>query len=536
MIVVNEKYCPNCFQPQTTGRACPNCGFAEGQRLPIALPIGALLHDKYLVGRVLGCGGFGITYLAKDIISEKYCAIKEYFPTEIVVRSQGFTVRPSGKASSLFMQDGIDRFVSEARALARFRDCPNIVQIYEAFLENGTAYFVMEYLDGVNCKALLRNLKGKMPLSYSLEILCSILNLLIVVHSQNLLHRDISLENIFVVKDGTVKLIDFGSARFFGGEQSRNLTVVLKPGYAPPEQYSSGGAQGPWTDIYSLAASFYHMVSGQLIPDAPERLEGHPLPRLDALEPTVSRQVAGAIDKALALNYRHRFATMVEFADALGLRQKQDQRPAQKPAQNPEADQSQPKALPKPQPQQKQPQQKQPHLKQPPQQKQPQAKPFRPSQKSKPPIVAPTVSPIVASKPASPDKPLERPPQKANEPSPASTPHKANEPAPASTPKPYVALLSGPYQGKVWGLPSDVEIIIGRAPDCNVIIKSEDISRRHCSLRFDSKTQGFYLHDLSMNGTFYTDDKRIPAEGASLSPGSEFYLAHPQMRVRIGLE
>ncbi|MCL2136729.1 MAG: protein kinase [Coriobacteriia bacterium] len=435
MIVIDQDYCPNCFTVKHSGGFCPDCGYTDVQRSPLALPVGSLLKDRYIIGRVLGSGGFGITYLTKDLASDRYFAIKEFFPNEFAVRQQDFSVSSSSSVNSDVMSKGVEHFINEARALVLFKNSRNIVHVMDAFIENGTAYYAMEYLDGVNCKSLLRNLEGSMPLDYSLEILHSVLNALETVHSHNMLHRDVSLENIFVEKTGTVKLIDFGSARFYVGDKSRNLTVVLKPGYAPPEQYSSGGKQGPWTDIYSLASCFYHLVAGYLIPDAPDRISGKQVVRLDRLVPSVHEQTALAIEKALSLDFRDRYQTIEEFSFALG--------------GTAVSAQKEPKRL-----------------------------------------------------------------------------HR-------TTTNPSLTVYVDSKQVSKYWLPTETEVLIGRARTCNVIVRSLVVSRQHCYLRYIQSKKSFFIRDTSTYGTFYVNGNRLSPEGEYIVPGTELYLASSQVRIRV---
>jgi serine/threonine protein kinase len=286
-------------------------------RNTLALPQGVLLQGRYLIGRILGVGGFGITYLALDTQTKTRCAVKEYFPKQLAVRESGCTVRANGTATTRSFTHGISMFKNEAETLMKFRGEPLIVQVRDSFQENQTVYFVMEHLDGVNAKALLRSMDGKLPLELSLQILKSVIKALEAIHAQGLLHRDVSPENIFVTRSGQVKLIDFGATRYFVGEISRSLSVILKPGFAPPEQYSSKGHQGPWTDIYALAASFYYLVSGVGVPEAPDRLAGRPLRQLCEIEPSISPQLSGVLDTALALDFRYRYQTVQQFGEAL---------------------------------------------------------------------------------------------------------------------------------------------------------------------------------------------------------------------------
>jgi serine/threonine protein kinase len=321
--------CPNCFDQSYRGGICKHCGYVAISELDgFTLTVGTVLKNRYLVGRVLGIGGFGITYLAIDIDTGERCAIKEYYPKSLAIRDGNMHVAASSSVSSKTFNHGIDVFLIEAQTLAKFLGVEQVVQVRESFQENGTAYFVMEYLDGVNVKALMRSQKGKVPVQYAEQILTEVVGVLKAIHRQGLLHRDISPENIFITKQGKVKLIDFGATRYYVGEASRSLSVILKPGFAPPEQYSSKGNQGPWTDIYALAATFYYVVTGKLVPEAPERLAGKALTPLRQLAPDVPDYTANAIEHALNLSYKNRYQTVEAFESALTIRVSLPHRPA----------------------------------------------------------------------------------------------------------------------------------------------------------------------------------------------------------------
>lgn len=300
--------CPNCIA-QGAESICPRCGYDKASYAANAayLPVGRLIGRRYRVGRVLGAGGFGVTYLAVAAETGRRYAIKEYYPAQLAYREpESMRVLPSSSGHLGVFRHGLEVFANEARVLAGFTGHPFIVQVADAFEENGTAYCVMELIDGVNLNVLARSMGGRLPVSHGIEILLAMTQTLRDVHRKGLLHRDVSPENILLTRDGRAKLIDFGSTRVFVGEKSRSLSVVLKPGYAPPEQYSSKGKQGPWTDIYALCATFYVLLSGQRMPDAPDRLSGIPVAPAAQAVPSLDADVARAIDQGLLLDYRKR--------------------------------------------------------------------------------------------------------------------------------------------------------------------------------------------------------------------------------------
>ena len=252
---------------------CPHCGFVEGSvsEEPIHMNPGTILHDRYIIGKVLGFGGFGVTYLAWDGRLEQKVAIKEYLPGEFSTRMPGQTTVTvfNGEKTEQFYS-GLHKFVDEAKRLAKFQNEAGIVTIFDSFETNKTAYIVMEYLEGETLAEYLKRV-GTIPEDQAVEMLMPIMESLITVHEEGLLHRDIAPDNIFLTTTGEVKLIDFGASRYATTTHSRSLTVIVKPGYSPEEQYRSRGDQGKHTDVYSVAATLYKMITGKTPPDAMER-------------------------------------------------------------------------------------------------------------------------------------------------------------------------------------------------------------------------------------------------------------------------
>ena len=252
---------------------CPNCGYEPETDVesPIHMQPGVTLHGRYLIGKVLGFGGFGVTYMGWDFTLQQKVAIKEYLPSEFATRMIGQTqVTVFGGKKEEQFGDGMDQFVEEARRLARFQSEEGIVRIYDSFAENNTAYIVMEYLDGETLTAYLER-NGKLAVDAAIAMLTPVMKSLENIHKAGIIHRDIAPDNIFLTRDGQVKLIDFGAARYATTSHSRSLTVIIKPGYSPEEQYRSRGDQGPHTDVYALAAVLYRMITGVVLPDSMER-------------------------------------------------------------------------------------------------------------------------------------------------------------------------------------------------------------------------------------------------------------------------
>ncbi len=263
-----------------------------------ALPKGYRLHE-YQLDRVLGSGGFGLTYLARDTSLDKPVAIKEYLPNDLAVRETDHSVMPKSGGNKDDFQWGLGRFLDEARTLARFKH-PNIIAVYRYFEAHNTAYIVMEFAEGETLDEVLK--RGVLEESRLLAVLMPLLEGLEEVHGVNFLHRDIKPGNIVIRSDGSPVLLDFGAARQAVGSRSRNITSVVTPGYAPIEQYSTRGNQGPWTDIYALGAVAYEAVSGEAPLDATGRVFQDPMrPASEVCRGKYSESLLNSIDWALSV-------------------------------------------------------------------------------------------------------------------------------------------------------------------------------------------------------------------------------------------
>ncbi len=313
-------HCPYCMEEKGGREVCPSCGYSEpeSEGPSIFLPPRTVLVEKYLIGRVLGQGGFGITYLAWDINLDIKIAVKEFFPQGLV--SRGPTSRDvvtfSGEVRTQF-DFGLERFLHEARTLARFADHPNIVTVRDFFRENGTAYMVMNYIEGITLEDYLKLAGGKLKFKETLDIMMPVLDALKEVHLAGILHRDISPDNIFIDSSGRVVLIDFGAARQEMQQKSRGLSVVLKTGYAPEEQYRTRGEQGPWTDVYAAAATMYRAITGQVPLESMDRLAEDALIPPSELGADIEPHQEQALLQAMALRAGDRNRTIEEFQQNL---------------------------------------------------------------------------------------------------------------------------------------------------------------------------------------------------------------------------
>ena len=288
----------------------------EAQQPLNALPQGHRLQEYELV-RVLGFGGFCMTYLGFDHNLSKTVAIKEYLPSDIATRTGDNSVVPQASQFQDDFEWGLERFLDEARTLARF-DHRNIIKVYRFFEAHGTAYIVMEYAEGETVSAFLER-KGTLKESELKAILYPLLDGLEVVHEADFLHRDIKPGNIIIRdEDNSPVLLDFGSARQAMGAKSRSVTSIITPGYAPIEQYSSRGDQGPWTDIYALGGVCYRALTGEVPDDATDRVRNDPLiPVVECCAGQVSSGFLSAIDWALVVDESDRPQSIGAWRTAL---------------------------------------------------------------------------------------------------------------------------------------------------------------------------------------------------------------------------
>ena len=279
---------------------------------------GTRLIGRYTIEGVLGQGGFGITYLGMDELHEKPVAIKEFFLQGIVTRNIEYqdTVTVTFVGEKDNYEKGKERFLKEARTMAKFSKDKGIVKALDFFEINNTAYIVMEYLEGVTLKQYLAENK-RIDAEDLVELLVPLIEALDEIHSQGLIHRDISPDNIMVLPDGRIKLMDFGAARDYTEFGEKSLSIVLKPGYAPPEQYQTHGVQGPWTDIYALCATMYKCITGENPPDAIERVMDDHLKKISAFGIPVLPQIEEAIIKGMSVAANDRYQNVGDFCEDL---------------------------------------------------------------------------------------------------------------------------------------------------------------------------------------------------------------------------
>ena len=316
--IKGKQLCSNCFE-ELTGELCPNCGSDTEAIVDdlTNLPPGNILIGKYIVGKVMGKGGFGITYMAYDVNEEKKVAVKEFFPYGVAVRTTGYTtvsVTSADKADIFKL--GSEKFYNEAKLVSKFSGNPNIVNVYGFFYENNTVYFSMEYLKGHTLKDHIQEY-GLLNASQAVFIIQCMANALAAAHDLSVLHRDISPDNIIICDNGDVKLIDFGAARQVVAEQSQSFSVILKPGFAPLEQYQKKGHQGPWTDIYSLGATIYYALTGEIPEDPMSRMDDDEEYRSN--KHRINSDLWQIISKATELKIENRYENISQLRNDLNM-------------------------------------------------------------------------------------------------------------------------------------------------------------------------------------------------------------------------
>lgn len=311
-------FCPNCMANiEDACDVCPVCGGSmNAANEPHQLPVNSILNGRYIIGRTLGAGGFGITYVGYDLKLNSKVAVKEYYMSGGVTRTRSLTVVPTDKTNEAPFSKGKERFLDEAKILAQFIGEPNIVNVRDYFEENGTAYIVMEFLDGEDLTHYAKA-HGRLSFDEVLTLLEPAMMALDKVHKKGLIHRDISPSNLMLLKDGSVKVLDFGTARTQSVLGEKSLSIMLKPGYAPEEQYRTHGQQGPWTDVYAMSATFYRLLTGKTPPTSTDRMFEDRIELPSALGVKITPQQEAALMRGLAVRSTDRIQTMEELAKCL---------------------------------------------------------------------------------------------------------------------------------------------------------------------------------------------------------------------------
>ena len=320
-----KRLCENCFSRiENPRRACPVCGYSRGRamsKMPAEdydrrppLSRGTRLCRRYVIGGSIGNGGFGITYLAFDLLEQRIAAIREYFPSDLSHRDRNLCVVPNSEKCAEQFNIGAEKFFDEAEIVRKFNGNPNIVSIYECFYENNTAYYVMEYLDGVTLEKYVAE-HGALEPAQVMYIADKLTMALVVLHSGNVLHRDISPDNIMLCRDGNVKLIDFGAARHYLSDNSANYTVIMKNGFSPAEQFSQGAEIDFRADIYSAGAVLFYALTAN-VPENPYiRMENDSA--FEIVPENIDGKMWAVVRKAAAPRASGRFKSTEDFRNAI---------------------------------------------------------------------------------------------------------------------------------------------------------------------------------------------------------------------------
>ncbi|MBQ3131283.1 MAG: serine/threonine protein kinase, partial [Clostridia bacterium] len=315
---MSAQFCPYCMNVVEPDAPCTNCGLTAGNYTPAPhhLPPGTVLRDRYLIGRVLGEGGFGITYIGCDLQLELKVAIKEYFPTDKANRISNSSLSVANYSGSMGQryEEGKVRFLQEARTMAKMDKQPVIVSAKDFFEANNTAYIVMEYVEGTTLKDIVSQRGGRIPADELFKMMEPLFSALKDMHALGLIHRDISPENLMLER-GAIRLLDFGCARE-SADGNATMTIALKHGYAPIEQYQNKG-QGSWTDVYALSATMYYCLTGKKPPQSMDRLCEDELILPRKLGVTMSENQEKALLYGMGVRPRRRYRTIEELHAAL---------------------------------------------------------------------------------------------------------------------------------------------------------------------------------------------------------------------------
>lgn len=314
-----KNICGNCFSDLPDGvKVCQACGYSndiDRNKYQQSLPPGTILNRRFILGKVLYQGAFDITYIANEYKKKRIVAIKEYFPLKLVKRNNNAVIPIAGQFDEN-VNYGKKCFLDEAKTLVKLKKIPNILKVYGSFEENNTVYCVMEYARGINLKNYIEH-HGKVSCDEAKKLLFPIMDALSVVHTKGIVHNDVAPENIVLCEDNTVKLLNFGAARYSLGDKTRSLDTILRAGFAPREQYLLHGDKGPFTDVYSLAATYYFLITGQIPQNAIDRQYTDDIIPPSKLGVDISGEMEKAIYKALEVSADNRYQSMEDFKQAL---------------------------------------------------------------------------------------------------------------------------------------------------------------------------------------------------------------------------
>lgn len=314
-----SELCMNCFSVKGQYEVCPFCGYVEGTppKQPHYLTPGTLLGNRFIVGTVIGAGGFGITYKCFDTTLGVTVAAKEFYPAGLVNRAPGErrVGLLSGDKEGQY-RERLERFLMEAQSVAQFGKAKDIVNVFDFFEENGTAYIIMEYIDGVLLKDYLDK-QGVIQPEAAMRIILPIIEAVKKIHSKGIIHRDISPDNIFIANENEIKVFDFGAAQLNTSKEGMAAEPVIKVGYSPLEQYRNKSKQGFYTDVYAVGAILYQMLTGVKPIESTERELKDELKSPRELGVKISANMDRAVMEALGVRPELRFQGIQQFQDAL---------------------------------------------------------------------------------------------------------------------------------------------------------------------------------------------------------------------------
>lgn len=546
---INPNICPNCFDSNYQNGVCSRCGYQArfaSHNSGRGLTAGMLLKNRYIIGKILGEGGFGITYKAYDITRRRICAVKEYAPNGMSRRAM------DGRRLELISPDaegpylaGLRRFLEESQILSKLEQIPSVVNITDSFKENSTAYFVMEYLDGADLGQIVRTSKSRLPVGEVTNIILQVAVSMDVIHTKTkIIHRDISPDNIYITKNKQVKLIDFGSAKQTVTGAQDGFSVVVKLKLSPPEQYSQDMVQGSFTDVYSLAATYYYALTGTNLPTAPDRLMGTNYVPLKQLNLGVPDSVSDAVDRALILSVDQRTRTMQEFIRGIAAAAPADKRPAfnsyeagqiarqREEFLRQEAARQQAERNRK---QQEAARQREVQL------RQQEAARQREAQAKQQEAARQREAQLRQQDMARQQKAQQLMRQREAQLRQQDLGHQARRPAVRSAVQtagtPYVAVVGGLAAGKSWMIPPNQVMKVGRsATEVNLRIeKPEDLSRIHCMITYAADKGVFRIRDVSSFGVFYNGKRLEKGRDYEFRPPARFALASSACLIEVGV-
>ncbi len=568
--------CPNCFDGNYHNGVCGRCGYQArfaSHNSGRGLAEGTVVKARYIIGKILGEGGFGITYKAFDLTSRRICAVKEYAPNGMSRRAMDGRhlelLSPNAEGPYLA---GLRRFLEESQILSKLGQIPSVVNITDCFKENSTAYFVMEYLDGADLGQIVRTSKSRLPVGEVTNIILQVAMSMDVIHTKTkIIHRDISPDNIYITKNKQVKLIDFGSAKQTVTGAQDGFSVVVKLKLSPPEQYSQDMVQGSFTDVYSLAATYYYALSGTNLPTAPDRLLGTNYVPLKQLNLGVPDSVSDAVDHALVLNVDQRTQTMQEFIQGIAPAAPADKRPrssyesgqlarqreeflrqeaARKQAEQNRRQQEAARLREAQRRQQEARQMAERNRKQQEEARQREAQ-LRQQEAARQREVqlrqqeaARQREMQLRQQEAARQREVQLRQQKAQlkqqELVRQAARRQAVKPAGPGqgVQKPYVAVIGGPAAGKSWMIPPNQMMKLGRsATEVNLRIeKPDDLSRIHCMLTYEADKGVFRIRDVSSFGVYYNGKRLEKGKDYEFKPPARFALASTACLIEVGVK